>query len=171
MKSSLPQPHDHRIEQLESHVDQLYRRRPRQLPNLREHTDVVGYGQASGHALVYDATSSRWKPVLAPPTLRFNLNGAVAVSSSDEDVMASDGKVFLAKARLKTAGSSTTTAILKHGASATVATFTFGSGARVPASPPTVSKVFAEDDYFWVDVTAAGSGAEGLVINVWAMAK
>lgn len=122
-----------------------------------------------GHAYVYDSGTGSFKAVLPPPMLRFNLNGPVTVSSSDRDQMGGAGKLFKTRSRLKTAGSSDTVFDLVVGASTVVVTITIPSGSRHPSSDPDLSYAF-DDDYFWVDVTTAGTGAEGLVVNVWAMA-
>lgn len=161
--------------QLQDQVRDLYRRRPRQQPNVRDLQDVNGWGAANGHALMYDATVGRYRPALSPPLLKFNQNGTLTVSSSDEDVMGGSGKLILVAARLKTTGSSTTTAILKHttadGATTTsLATFTFASGSHTPTTTPPVAHRFVAGDYFWVDTTAAGTGAGGLVVNGWGTA-
>jgi hypothetical protein len=113
--------------------------------------------------------------LIAPPFLKFNLNGTLSVSASDEDPMGFAGKLILVAARLKTSGSSTTTAILKHttadGATTTsVATFSFTSGNETPTTTPSVGFSFLADDYWWVDVTAAGTGAAGLVVSGWGTA-
>ena len=166
----MPNSFEWRLERLEAAHAEQNRRRPRRPPNVRDLQDVTGYGALTGYGLIYDQDTGRYKPVLAPPTLRFNLNGSLSVSASDHDPMGGPGKLILVKARLKTAGSSTTTAVLKESAT-TVATFTFTSGNTTPSvSPSSVSHAFDEDDYWWLDVTAAGTGAAGLVVNGWATA-
>lgn len=130
---------------------------------------------AAGHALMYDTVSGLWKAVLAPAAVTFNINGALSVVSTDRMPMGSAGRVCQAAALLTTAGSSTTTAILKHttandATTTTLATFSFSSSSKTPSSYPTISFVFAQYDKLWVDVTAAGTGAAGLVVPVWATA-
>jgi hypothetical protein len=112
---------------------------------------------------------------LPPPFLKFNLNGAVSVSVSDEDPMGAAGKLILVAARLKTAGSTTTTAVLKHTTAdgvttSSVATFSFTSGNKTSTTTPSVGFSFVAGDYWWVDVTAAGADAEGLVVAGWGTA-
>lgn len=158
------------IERLWAAVDELNRKRDRRPPNLRDLQDVNGYGAATGHVLAYDATLGRFRPMLAPPFLRFNLNGTLSVSASDHDPVGGNGRLTLVRGRLKTSGSSTTTALLKVN-STTVCTLTFTSGNVTPSySPTTVSHAFDNDDYWWLDVTAAGTGAAGLVVNGWGTA-
>lgn len=166
---SLPYDTKYEIERLWAAVREMNRKRDRRPPNVRDLQDVNGWGAATGYALMYDQTTGRYKPVIAPPTLRFNKNGALTVSSSDHDPMGGPGKLIKVKARLKTSGSSTTTAVLKEGAT-TVATFSFTSGNVLPTTTPTVAYSYDEDDYFWLDVTAAGTGAAGLVVEGWATA-
>lgn len=130
---------------------------------------------SDGHALMYDQLTGLWKPVLAPPLVTFHQFGAVEVRSSGLFQCGSAGRVVQANGNLKVDGSSTTTALLKHttangATTTTLGTFTFTSGNTQPTSVPTISFVFAADDFLWLDVTAAGSGAEDLVINVWASA-
>lgn len=165
---SFPANNDWRFERLEAQVQELFRRGTTP-PNVRNLNDVDGWGAATGYSLMYDQTTGRYKPVIAPPTLRFNLNGTLSVSSSDHDPTGGPGKLIKVKARLKTSGSSTTTALLKEG-STTVATFTFTSGNVLPSTTPTVSYSYDEDDYWWLDVTTAGAGAAGLVVEGWATA-
>lgn len=128
-----------------------------------------------GHALMYDQLTGLWKPVLSPPIVTFNLTGSLTVSSSDEMPMGSAGRVIQTAPHLKTAGSSTTTALLKHttangATTTTLATYSFSSSSKTPSSYPSISFVFAQYDWLWVDVTAAGTGAAGLVLPVWATA-
>lgn len=159
-----------RIERLEAQVQELYRRRARRSPNVRDLQDVNGWGALTGYALVYDQDTGRYKPLIAPPTLRWNQHGAVAVESSDHDPMGGPGRLVKVKGKLKVAGSSTTTAIIKEGAT-TVATLTWGSGATTATvTPSTVNHAYDEDDYFWLDITAAGTSANGLVVVGWATA-
>lgn len=106
---------------------------------------------------------------IPPPTLRFNLNGPITVSSSDHDPMGYGGRLHRVAARLTVVGTSTTTALLKRG-STTVATFSFTSGNALPTTVPEVNDRFSPGDYYWTDVTAAGTAAEGLVLTGWASA-
>lgn len=114
---------------------------------------------------------------IPPPFLRFNLNGAISVSSSDFDPMGYGGRLHRLAALLTTTGTSTTTVLLKHttadgATTTTVATFNFTSGNRVPTEgiPYDVNFRFKPGDWFWTDVTAAGTGAEGLVLSGWGSA-
>lgn len=158
------------VNALERAVAELQRKRPRNLPRLGDLRDVNGWGAATGYVLAYDATVGRFRPMLAPPFLRFNLNGAISVSSSDHDPVGATGRLTAVRGRLTTSGSSTTTAVLKCN-STTVCTLTFTSGNVLPSySPTTVNHAFDGDDYWWLDVTAAGTGAEGLVVNGWGTA-
>ena len=170
-------PHDtkYELERLWAKFAELDRRRPRRPANLRDLQDINGWGAADGHSVFYDTATGRYKVALAPPFLKFNLNGTLSVSASDEDPMGAAGKLILVAARLKTSGSTTTTAILKHttanGATTTsVATFSFTSGNKTPTTTPTVGFGFVADDYWWVDVTAAGTDAGGLVVAGWGTA-
>lgn len=152
---------------------ELNRKRPRRGQNIGDLQNVRGYGALSGHALMYDQLTGQWKPVLSPPVVTFNINGPLTVVATDEMPMGSAGRVIQAAARLKTSGSTTTTAILKHTTGATTSTlgtFTFTSGNKNPSSYPTISFVFAQYDVLWLDVTAAGTGAGGLVVPVWTTA-
>lgn len=159
-----------RLERLEAEVQELYRRRTRRPPNVRDLQDVNGWGALTGYTLLYDQATGRYKPLIAPPTLRWNQHGAVTVESSDHDPMGGAGRLIKVKGRLTTAGSSTTTALIKEG-STTVATLTWGSGATTATvSPSSVNHAYSEDDYFWLDITAAGTGADGLVVVGWAAA-
>lgn len=159
------------MERVEAELNELHRKlHPKRQPNLRDLQDVNGWGALTGYILAYDATTGRFKPMLAPPFLRFNLNGTLSVSSSDHDPVGGSGRLTLVRGRLKTAGSSTTTALLKAD-STTVATLTFTSGNATPSySPTTVDHAFDNDTYWWVDLTAAGTSAAGLVINGWGTA-
>ncbi len=159
-----------RIERLEAAVTELYRRRPRTQPNLRDLNDINGWGAADGHVVMYDTTTGKYKPVLAPPTLAFNQTGTLTVSASDEAPMGSSGKLFLVQPRLKTTGSGTTTAVLKKNASTVVTTFTFASGSHTATWTALANTSFVAVDYFWLDTTAIGSGAAGLVVYAWAQA-
>lgn len=158
-----------RLERLEAEVQELYRRRTRRPPNVRDLQDVNGWGALTGYALMYDQDTGRYKPVIAPPFLKFNVNGTLTVASTDHDPMGGAGRLIRVAARLKTAGSSTTTAVLKEG-STSVATFSFASGNTTPTTTPTVDHAFDESDYWWLDVTAAGTGAAGLVVAGWGTA-
>lgn len=159
-----------RLERIEAELREIRRSRPRRPPNLRDLQDIDGWGAADGYAALYDTSIGRYKVALAPPTLRFNQHGAVTVESSDHDPMGGAGKLILVKGRLAVAGSSTTTALLKEGAT-TVATLSFTSGNVTPTiTPTTVSHAYEADDYWWLDITAAGTGAEGLVVAGWATA-
>ena len=100
----------------------------------------------------------------------FNLNGTLSVSASDHFPIPTSCQLTVVRARLKTAGSSTTTAVLKANASTTVAPFSFSSSSVTPSSNPTVANRLTVDDYLWLDVTAAGTSAAGLVLAVWAEA-
>lgn len=159
-----------RVERIEAELQEIRRARPRRPPNLRDLQDINGWGAADGHSVFYDTEYGRYKVALAPPTLKFNQHGAVTVESSDHDPMGGAGKLILVKARLAVAGSSTTTALLKEG-STTVATVSFTSGNVLPSvTPSTIAHSYAADDYWWLDITAAGTGAEGLVVSGWATA-
>ena len=129
----------------------------------------------NGHALMYDQLTGQWKPVLSPPLVTFHGLGAFEVAESGRFPCGSDGRVIQAAAVLTTAGSSTTTADLNHTTSdgattTTLATYTFASGNLAPNSYPDISFVFAQYDWLWLDITAAGTGAEELVVPVWATA-
>jgi hypothetical protein len=100
----------------------------------------------------------------------FNQTGALTVSGSDHYPVPASCKLVLVRGRLKTSGSTTTTAILKKNASTTLATFSFTSGNTTPTTTPTVSVDLVDGDYLWVDTTAAGTSAAGLVVALWAMA-
>ena len=97
----------------------------------------------------------------------FNLNGTLSVSASDHLPIPTACRLVLVRGRLKTTGTSTTTAILKKNASTTLATFSFTSGNATPTTTPQVAVALVDGDYLWVDVTAAGTGAGGLVIALW----
>lgn len=158
------------VEWLKRQVAELNRKRDRNQPRLGDLRDVNGWGAQVGYVLAYDPLVGRYRPMLAPPFLRFHSEGAIAVESSAHDPVGASGRLTLVRGRLTTAGSSTTTAVLKCN-STTVCTLTFASSAVVPTySPSTVSHAFDSDDYWWLDVTAAGTGAEDLVVNAWATA-
>lgn len=167
---SFPNNLQYRVERIEADLAELHRKRPRRNPNLRDMQDVNGWGAADGHALVYDTEFGRYKPVIQPPMVTFNMNGALTVSRFDDWVVPAACKLFLVKARITTTGSSTSTAVLKKGASTTIATYSFTSGNHAPTTYPALSTTLAEDDVLWVDVTAAGTSAAGLTLSVWAMA-
>lgn len=97
----------------------------------------------------------------------FNRNGTLTVSSSDHLPIPTACKLVLVRGRLKTTGSSTTTAILKKNASTTLATFSFTSGNATPTTTPTVSVDLVDGDYLWLDITGAGTAAAGLVVSMW----
>lgn len=167
---SLPYDTKYEIERLWAAVREMNRKRDRRPPNVRDLQDVNGWGAATGYALVYDQTTGRYKPLIAPPTLRWNQHGAVTVESSDYDPMGGSGRLVKVKGRLTTAGSSTTTALIKEGAT-TVATLTWVSGATTATvTPSVVNHAYEENDYFWLDITAAGTSADGLVVVGWATA-
>lgn len=156
------------VQALKREVAELHRKRDRNLPRLGDLRDVNGWGAQTGYVLAYDQTIGRFKPMLAPPFLKFSTVGDdVPVVESGHDPVAAPGRLTLVKARLATAGSSTTTALLKHNGS-TVVTVTFTSGNVTPSlSPTTVDYAFDADDYWSLDITAAGTAASGLVVAGW----
>jgi hypothetical protein len=146
-------------------------RRPPTGPHLAGLEDVDQIVRPShGYALVYDKPTGLFKAAIPPPMVTFNQTSVLTVSGSDEFTVPAACKLFLVRARLKTTGSTTTTAVLKKNASTTVATFSFTSGNHTPTSTPTVSTALVDGDYLWLDTTAAGTSAAGLVVSVWAMA-
>lgn len=157
------------VEQLARRVTRLERLQA-STQNIGDLGDVVGWGASDGHVHAYDTTTGTFKPMLAPPFLKFNLNGTLSVSASDQDPVAGAGKIVTVNARLATAGSSTTTAVLKKNASTVITTFTFASSSNTATWTALANTTFAANDYFWIDLTAAGTGAKGLVIAVWATA-
>lgn len=159
------------LERLWASINELNRKRDRRPPNLRDLQDVNGHGALQGYQPFYDTTVGRYKMAIPPPMVTFNQNGALTVAGSDLFPVPANCKLFLVRARLKTAGSSTTTSVLKKNASTTVATFSFTSGNTTPTTTPSVSTTLVDGDYLWVDTTAAGSSAAGLVVAVWAMAS
>lgn len=158
------------VQTLKRQIAELHRKRDRNQPRLGDLRDVNGWGAQTGYVLAYDATVGRFKPMLAPPFLRFNQHGAVTVEDSDNDPVGGPGRLTLVRGRLATAGSSTTTVLLKLNGS-TIVTMTFTSGNVTPTySPSTVSQTFDGNAYWSLSITAAGTGAEGLVVNGWATA-
>lgn len=158
------------VQALKRAVAELNRKRERDAPRLGDLRDVNGWGASAGHVMAYDAAVGRFKPMLAPPFLRFDAFGPIEVRSSDHDPAGAAGRLVLVRGRLTTSGSSTTTALLKC-ESTTVCTLTFTSGNVLPTySPTTVNHAFDADAYWWLDITAAGTGAEGLVVNGWGTA-
>ena len=93
----------------------------------------------------------------------FNLSGPISVSSSDRWPTPAAVTVTRARATLRTAGSSTTTALVKVG-STTVATITLAS--TETAATVAVGADAAAGALVWIDATAAGTGAVGLVVAV-----
>lgn len=159
----------YQIERLWAAVDELNRKRPRRPPNFGDLQNVKSYGALNGYQPFYDQATGIYKMSVPPPMVTFNQNGAIAVAGSDHFPIPAPCKLFLVRALLKVAGSSTTTTILKKNAT-TVATFTFTSGNTTPTTTPEVATTCVDGDYLWEDTTAAGTGAEGLVVAVWAMA-
>ena len=166
---SFPADQKYEIERLWKAVGELNRKRPRRQPNLRDLQDVNGWGTLNGYIFTYDTATGRHRPVVPPPFVTFNRNGALAVAGFDKLRVPAPIKLFLGSGYLTTAGTATSTALLKKN-STTVATYTFTSGNNDPTSQPALSTSYAAGDTLWVDVTAAGTSAAGLVIAVWAMA-
>lgn len=96
----------------------------------------------------------------------FHSGGALAVSASDELPVPHAGTISKFRARLKVAASSgTTTVDIYKNASDLLGTVSLGSGAQddtVDLTDPV--SLDGSTDYLWVDTTAVGTGAEGLVI-------
>lgn len=171
---SFPNDLKYRLERIEAELNELHRKlHPKRQPNLRDLQDVNGWGADTAYILSYDTEFGRFRPMLAPPFLRFNLNGTLAVSASDHDPVGASGKLTQLEARLSTAGSSTTAAVLKHTDSdantVTVAVFSFASGSTTPTTTSVLPYSFY-DGYWTCEVTAAGTGAAGLVVNGWGTA-
>lgn len=166
---SLPYDIKYKIERLEAAVRELNRKRDRRPPNVRELQDVNGWGALNGYQLFYDAAIGKFKAAVPPPMVTFHLDGALSVRSSGEFPIPAPCTLFLTAGRLTTVGGSTSTALLKHNTT-TIGTFDFTSGNNGPTTTPTILVPCVAGDYLWVDVTAAGSSAEDLVIPVWAMA-
>lgn len=157
------------LEQLARRVAQLERLQA-STQNIGDLGDVVGWGAADGHAHMYDTTTGTFKPMLAPPYVTFNMTGSLSVAGLDRFPNASTGRICTVAGILTTAGSSTTTAVLKKNAATVVTTFTFTSSSQTPTFTALANASFIASDYLWLDVTAAGTGAAGLVVNVWATA-
>jgi hypothetical protein len=97
-------------------------------------------------------------------------NTALVASFSPARPADSSGNIVEVYGKLTTAGSTTTTVdVIVHGG-ATIATLTFPAGATEaedPISPP--RPVIANLDTFQAEITAAGTGAEGLDVQVRAI--
>lgn len=94
----------------------------------------------------------------------FSAPGAVTVfTGSSRFYVAGAGNIVLSKASLGTAGSTSTTVVIKKNGT-TVHTDTIASGTNVITNNTTVA--VAANDYITVDVTSAGTGAVDLVVQV-----
>lgn len=164
-------PDDHeRILALERTVRELQRKRPRDAPRFGDLRDVNGWGALDGYQFFYDASIGRQRPGAPPAFTTFHMLGDIEVREGAHFPVPFPVRLFAAAAKLTVAGGSTTTALLKH-RTTTVATYTFAAGNEWPNSQPDISEACdGVEDYLWMDVTAAGSGAQELVLGVWAAA-
>jgi len=102
-------------------------------------------------------------PVPGRGEIVFNQSGAISVAASDKWPAPAAVTLTRARVALRTAGSSTTTAVVKVG-STTVATITLAS--TVSAATVSIGADVAANGLVWIDTTAAGTGAVGLVVAV-----
>lgn len=108
-------------------------------------------------------TSKLTRPVELE-VLRFSLAGAVSVAEGGPDTAAVGGAVIAVVARLGTAGTSTTTVVVKVNGT-TISTLNLASGATVARDYPN-ERIGADVDLVTVETTAAGAGAEDLQVQV-----
>lgn len=166
--SSLPDEDRLRIAQLERDMREV---RQGQLANrdhhLRDHVDAETWFAADGRAMVYDAETGSWKPVVPAASWKWYWQTLV-VGEGDEDDVGDDCKLFKWSIRLKATGSSTTTVELHSFADGLIDTLTLGSGVKRNAA--LVGYELAEGDGLFPDLTGMGAGASGLLVSAWAKA-
>jgi hypothetical protein len=96
----------------------------------------------------------------------------LAVSESQNDPAAGSGNIVELYGELKTAGSTTTTVAVKirrDGSWSTLGTLTFAAGVTETETGIVIEPVRANIDKLQASITAAGTGAQGLVVQVRAI--
>lgn len=121
----------------------------------------------------FNPTTQEWEYVASGPqgvpgpaieVATFTASGDVATfTGTSRYYLDMAGTVKVARASLGTAGSTTTTAVVKKNGTI-IATVSLGSTVNTLAVQPEVS--VSTGDFLTVDVTAAGTGAKDLVVTV-----
>jgi hypothetical protein len=100
-------------------------------------------------------------------------NSALVVSSSPRRPAEVNGNMVEVYGELTTAGTTTTTVLVKHrnaaGTTTTLATLSFGFANTEEEVALSIVPVKANVDKLWCEITAAGTGAEGLDVQVRAI--
>ncbi len=101
-------------------------------------------------------------------------NSQLVTSVSPRRPAEASGNMVEVFGELTAAGSTTTTVLVKHrngttGVTSTLATLTFNADNFEEEVPLTIVPVKANIDKLWVEITAAGTGAEGLAVQVRAI--